>query len=141
MFQNSFKHKIIQYNNDSFQKIPLRSHLPQQSKPSLPQLSTTFNQSSYQVHHQVPWNLETQVSSLLITRPTTKLLYQICLHKQERILSKIKPKALKPNLTIPRHVPVPKWEPSKHTRNSQGYNTTKTFYFHTITTSQANATS
>ena len=34
------------------------------------------------------------------------------------IPSKIKPKALKPSLTIPRQVPLPKWEPNNHTRNS-----------------------
>ena len=111
-----------------FPKIPLKIYLLQQSNPNLPQLGTTFNQSSYQFHHQVPWNLETQVSSLLITRPTTKLRYQICLHKSERIPSKIKPKVLKPSLTIPRQVPLPKWEPNKHTRNSQDYKT-KAFSF------------
>ena len=58
-----------------------------------------------------------------------KLHYHICLHKQERIPSKIKLKALKPSLTIPRQVPLPKWEPNKHTRNSQDYNTTKAFNF------------
>ena len=47
-----------------------------------------------------------------------KLHYQICLHKSEMIPSKIKPKALKLSLTIPRQVPLPKWEPNKHTRNS-----------------------
>ena len=112
-----------------FFKTSLKTYLPQQSNSNLPQPGTAFNQSSYQFHHQVPWNLETQVSSLLIIRPTTKLCYQICLHKSERIPSKIKPKALKPSLTSPRQVPLPKREPNKHTRNSQDYNTTKAFNF------------
>ena len=47
-----------------------KSYLPQQSIPNLPQLGTAFNQSSYLFHHQLPWNLEIQVSSL--SRPTTK---------------------------------------------------------------------
>ena len=116
-----------------FPKILLKCYLPQQSNLNLPQPSSTFNQSSYQFHHQVPWNLETQVSSLLITRPTTKLHYQICLHKLERIPSKIKPKSLKPSLTSPRQVPLPKRESTKHTRNSQDYNTTKAFNFPSAT--------
>ena len=47
-----------------------------------------------------------------------KLHYQICPRKSEMIPSKIKPKALKPSLTIFRQVPLPKREPNKHTRNS-----------------------
>ena len=47
-----------------------------------------------------------------------KLHYQICPHKSEMIPSKIKPKALKPSLTISTQVPLPKSEPNKHTRNS-----------------------
>ena len=90
-----------------FSKISFKSYLPRHSNPNLPQPDTAFNQSSYQFHHQVPQNLETQVSSLLITRPTTKLHYQICLHKSEWIFSKIKPKPLKPSLTSPRQVPYP----------------------------------
>ena len=131
MFQNGFNHKILQCNNDFFLRISLRSHLPQKSNPNLPQLDTAFNQSSYQFHHQVPQNLETQVSSQLITRLTTKLHHQICLHKSEMIPSKIKPKALKPSLTSPRQVPLPKREPNKHKRNSQDYNITKAFNFPT----------
>ena len=37
-----------------------------------------------------------------------KLHYHICLHKSEMIPSKIKPKALKHSLTIPRQVPLSK---------------------------------
>ena len=102
-----------------FFKNPIKKLLTSVVQSKLPQPGTAFNQSSYQFHHQVPWNLETQVSSLLITRPTTKLHHQFCLHKSERIPSKIKSKALKPSLTIPRQVPLPKWELNKHPRNSQ----------------------
>ena len=70
IFQNVFNPKQHLCNMIIFQN-PIKIYLPQQSNPNLPQPGIAFNQSSYQFHHQMPWNLETQVSSLLITRPTT----------------------------------------------------------------------
>ena len=64
-----------------FPKIPLKNYLP-------------WDANQFYLN-QAPWNQP--ISSLLITRPTTKLRYQICLHKSERIPSKIKLKALKPS--------------------------------------------
>ena len=37
MFKNGFKYKTIECNNDSFSKIPLRSHLPRNPQSLIPQ--------------------------------------------------------------------------------------------------------
>ena len=37
--------------------------------------------------------------------------------KKTAKVTQSKPKALKPNFSILRRIPLPKWEPSKHTRN------------------------
>ena len=73
-----------------FPKIPLKSYLPRQSIPNLPQRGTAFNQLSYQFHHQVPWTLETQVSSLLILRPIAKFIITYVSKIEQDLLKQIK---------------------------------------------------
>ena len=113
-----FYPKTTFMQHDYFPKIPLKSYLPQQSNPNLPQLGTAFNQIKLLV--PLPSALEPRNISIkpINNKAYYKLHYQICLHKLEMIPSKIKPKALKPSLTISTQVPLPKSEPNKHTRNS-----------------------
>ena len=76
IFQNVFNPKQHLCNMIIFQN-PIKKLLTSTIQSKLTSTRHRIQQSSYQFHHQVCWNLEAQVSSLLITRPTTKLHYQI----------------------------------------------------------------
>ena len=89
-----FDRKTKFMQRDYFSKISLKSYLPQQTNPNLPQPGHRIQPIKLLVSSPSTLEPRTQVSSLLI-----------------------KPKTLKPNLTIPSQVPLPNWEPNKHTRN------------------------
>ena len=89
------------------------------SKNPIRKLLTTIVQSKFtSTEHRIqPIKLLVPSPSTLEPRNTNikpinnkvyyKIMYQICLHKLERIASKINSKPLKPSLTSPRQVPYP----------------------------------
>ena len=114
MFQNGFNHKILQCNNDSFFTNPI-------NKPLTSEVQSKFTSIGYCIQpiklldpSPSTLELENTIIKPINNKAYYKLHYQICLHKSERISSKIKLKVLKPSLTIPRQVPLPKGELNKH---------------------------
>ena len=98
---------LTQKQHDYFFKIPLKKLL-----------TSTVHSKFTSTGHCI------QPIKLLVPSPST-------LEPRNTSIKPInnKPKALKLSLIIPRQVPLPKRESTKHTRNSQDYNTTKAFNF------------